>query len=199
MYKLSKIDKQTRTIKRITRIITILVYIIIIPVFIINLTLVIKSFLNPDETPDFLGYKNFVIVSESMAPELNTNDVIFVKEVPQSEIQLNDIISFKQNDVIVTHRITTFVDEGETRKYITKGDQNSIEDEAITYEQIEGKYQFRIPGFGNVIEILQSKITLIIAVIILGLNYWNYNRIESKRERRSKKREQYKKNFTKNG
>ena len=98
MYKLSKIDKQTRTIKRITRIITILVYIIIIPVFIINLTLVIKSFLNPDETPDFLGYKNFVIVSESMAPELNTNDVIFVKEVPQIEIQLNVRISFKQNE-----------------------------------------------------------------------------------------------------
>lgn len=45
------------------KIISVVLYIILIPILIINFTLMIKSITNPTETPDFFGYKSFVIVS----------------------------------------------------------------------------------------------------------------------------------------
>ena len=105
MYKIDKIQKENKRIHIIGKIISIVLYIILIPMIIFNFTLIIKSFINPNETPDFFGYKSFVIVSGSMEPTIMTGDAILVKEVPQSEIKENDIISFSQGEMIVTHRI----------------------------------------------------------------------------------------------
>ena len=94
MYKLLKINMSNKRLKTIVKIISILIYIITIPIIIFNMTLIIKSYINPNETPSFLGYKNFTIVSRSMENTINKNDVIIVKEVSKDEIHKNDIIAF---------------------------------------------------------------------------------------------------------
>lgn len=193
MYKISKISKEKQTVKFISKMINIVLYIIIIPIIIFNFTLIIKSFIHPNETPDFFGYKNFIIVSGSMEPTIMTGDAIFVKEVPQNEIKTNDVISFQDGSVITTHRIVAIVEENGIKKYKTKGDNNNTEDkEKITYEKIEGKYQFKINHFGVILEILQNKITLIVFVLIIIANYWYGLKIDDKRQQRKEKREQYK-------
>lgn len=152
MYKINKVQKEKKVIHILSKIISTIIYIIIIPVIIFNFTLIIKSFLNPDETPDFFGYKSFVIISGSMEPNIMTGDAIFIKEVPQSEIQINDIISFSQGKSVVTHRVIEIIEEQGVKKYKTKGDNNNTEDkELVTYEQIEGKYQFKINNFGDIV------------------------------------------------
>ena len=93
MYEIDKIDKESKKMYFIGKFFTILLYIIITPIIFYNLTLIIKSCINPYETPDFFGYKNFIIVSGSMEKTIMTGDAIFVKEVPQEEIEVNDIIS----------------------------------------------------------------------------------------------------------
>ena len=63
MYKIDKVQKESKRMYIIGKIISIIFYIILIPIIIFNFTLIIKSFINPNKIPDFLGYKNFVIVS----------------------------------------------------------------------------------------------------------------------------------------
>ena len=192
MYKLLKINMSNKRLKTIVKIISILIYIITIPIIIFNITLIIKSYINPNETPSFFGYKNYTIVSKSMENTINKNDVIIVKEVPQSQISKNDIIAFYQNGEIITHRIVDIIKIDETTKYVTKGDNNQHEDkQLVTYEEIEGKYQFKINGFGIILKILKSPITLVILIIILILNcLYGYNR-KRKKEIRKQKRQMY--------
>lgn len=192
MYKIDKIQKEKQRIHIIVKVISTILYMILIPIIIFNFTLIIKSFINPNEIPDFFGYKSFVIVSGSMEPTIMTGDAILVKEVSENEIKINDIISFSQEGTIVTHRITEMIEENGVKKYKTKGDNNNAEDkEKITYEKIEGKYQFKIRQFGVIVEILKNKITLILLILTIIFIYYYRGRIENRKKLRKEKRRQY--------
>ncbi len=201
MYKIDKVQKESKRIHTIGRIISAILYLILIPIIIFNFTLIIKSFMKPNETPDFFGYKSFVIVSGSMEPTIKKQDAILVKKIPEEEIKVNDIISFTtKNQINVTHRVIEIQEENGIKKYTTKGDNNNTEDkEKITYEQIEGKYQFRINQFGMVIQILKSKVTLFLLVIAIILITYYQGRIKKKKQERKQKREKYEKRDAKNG
>ncbi len=200
MYKLLKINMSNKRLKLIVKIISILIYIITVPIIIFNMTLIVKSYIKPNETPSFFGYKNFIIVSKSMENTINKNDVIIIREVQKDEIHKDDIIAFFQNNEVITHRIVDIVEDNGVTKYLTKGDNNLHEDkDLVTYEQIEGKYQFKISGFGIILKILKNPITLIILIIILILNcFYGYNR-KRKKEIRKQKREIYNKKRIEDG
>lgn len=192
MYKIDKMQKEGQKIHIIVKVISVILYMILIPSIIFNFTLIIKSFIDPNEIPDFFGYKTFVIVSGSMEPTIMTQDAILVKEVPENEIRINDIISFSQGDNIITHRVIGIVEEDGITKYRTKGDNNNTEDKKkITYEQIEGKYQFKMKQLGIVTQIIKNKMTLIVLVFIIILMYCYKRKIEMKKQERKEKRKQY--------
>ena len=195
MYKIRDYKEIKNRNEKIKKIISIFIYIIIIPIIVINITLIVKSFIKPNKIPDFIGYKNFVIVSESMEPTIMVGDAIFVKKVPEKEIKINDIISFHDGECINTHRIVGVSEENGIKMYRTKGDNNRGEDkEKVSYSQIEGKYLFKINNFGNLIKVLQSKVTLAILILLVCLNtYFNY-RLKYKRKARRDKRKKYEQN-----
>ena len=195
MYKIRDYKEIKNRNEKIKKIISIFIYIIIIPIIVINITLIVKSFIKPNKIPDFIGYKNFVIVSESMEPTIMVGDAIFVKKVPEKEIKINDIISFHDGECINTHRIVGVSEENGIKMYRTKGDNNRGEDkEKVSYSQIEGKYLFKINNFGNLIKVLQSKVTLAILILLVCLNtYFNY-RLKYKRKARREKRKKYDQN-----
>ncbi len=128
-----------------------------------------------------------------MEPTIKKGDAIFVKEVGQEEIKINDIISFTtEENTNVTHRIIKMEEENGIRKYITKGDNNNTEDkEKVEYSQVEGKYQFKINQFGMVTGILKSKVTLILLLVMIILISCYKGRIQKKKIERSKKRKKY--------
>ena len=193
MYQVNKIAKEKQRATRIWKIFSIIIYIIIIPIVIINFTLIIKSFINPNETPSILGYKNYIIVSGSMEPTIMTGDSIFVRKVPEDEIKVNDIISFQDGETITTHRIIEITEENGMKKYTTKGDNNHVKDKnKVTYEEIEGKYQFKINGVGTMLHLLQNKIILILLIFILIGYYWYSHRISNRKKERKEKRKKYK-------
>lgn len=194
MYKINDFEKHNKKVKLIGKIASIIFYIIAIPIIIFSFTLIIKTFINPNEIPDFFGYKSFIIISGSMEPTIMTGDAIFVKEVPESEIKVNDIISFKEKDGenITTHRIIEIKEEDGIKKYKTKGDNNNAEDKNLTtYNQIEGKYLFKINNFGTISNILQNKIFLIILSILIIFIYWYSKRLKDKKQIRRQKRLEY--------
>lgn len=196
MYRISDFEKSSKRMFIFEKLVMILLYIIIIPIIIYNLTLMIKSYINPTEIPDFFGFKSFVIISESMEPTIMTGDAILVKEVKQEELKVKDIISFQDGDSINTHRIVEILEDNGIIKYKTKGDNNKKEDkELVTYDKIEGVYQFRIKGFGKIVEVIKNKITLVVLLIILVLISACQVRINKRRLTRKEKRYEYNKNY----
>ena len=163
--------KKSRLIKRILKII---IYILLIPIILWNLIIMVQTIKNPNETPSVYGIKTFCIISGSMEPDIQINDVVLIKEVPQNEINKGDIITFDVKGETITHRITNIeVDENGELIYTTKGDANNIEDETkITFEDIEGKYIGKIPKVGKIIMALKSKTTVFIILAILILLYF---------------------------
>lgn len=192
MYRIKDFKQKSKKIHRIYKIVEKIFYIIIIPIIIINFTLIIKSFINSEEIPDFFGYKSFIIVSKSMEPNIKIGDAIFTKEVNENKLNVNDIISFHDGEDINTHRIKEISEENGIKYYTTKGDNNKKQDKnRITFKDIEGKYIFKIRNFGIVINIIKSKITLIILIILFITNIMFYHRIYKRKQIRSIKRKAY--------
>ena len=68
-------------LNKIKKILKYSIIIISILIIIINITLIIKSEMNQDEIPDFLGFTPFIIVSGSMEPKLPVDDIIITRKV----------------------------------------------------------------------------------------------------------------------
>ncbi|MBR3613879.1 MAG: signal peptidase I [Clostridia bacterium] len=148
--------------KKIKKIVSIILLIILLPILVVNGIIILDSFVKPDEVPSFFGWKPFIVLSGSMETEIYSGDIAVVREVPASEIKKDDVIAFKDGDVVVTHRIVEVVEENGETKYKTKGDNNNIEDRGFVLpEQIEGLYQFKISRLGNVALFIQTPIGIV--------------------------------------
>ena len=170
MYKIKDFEKIGKKMYLIQKIFSILIYIVIIPVIIINFVILIQSYINPNATPSFFGYKTFVIISKSMEPTIMTGDAILIKEVPENQIKINDIISFHDQGDMNTHRIIETTKEKGLINYITKGDNNKNPDKnKVTYDKIEGVYKYKLDGFGSIINTIKNKTTLVALLIFLIL------------------------------
>lgn len=137
----------------------------LIVLFIINLIL---SF---EENTHIWGIYMFNIVSESMQPELDVNDVVVVQKCDVSQLRKGDIITFKQDGKIISHRILNITKEKGTIRFETKGDNNQIPDSGkIEAGQIYGKVLFKIKKIGKFIGYIQNVrgfINIAIFVIII--------------------------------
>ena len=104
-----------------------------------------------------------VVMSGSMEPDLNVDDVIIVKK--SKDYAVNDWVVFQQRGMLVVHEVTSV--DGDT--FITKGTANNAEDEPINRSQIKGKVVFSIPKIGVVVKWIKSPIGTIIILAFAGL------------------------------
>ncbi|WP_343210712.1 signal peptidase I [Anaerolentibacter hominis] len=149
-------------------IISILLCVILIPVIIVNLTLIIKTYTRPDEIPDFLGIKPVICLSGSMEPTFNTGDLILIKSVDTDSLKAGDVICYQVSGQAVTHRIKEIVqEEGQTR-YVTQGDNNNTTDSTtVAPEDVEGTYMgVHLAGLGNFAMFMQSTTGMIVFIVL---------------------------------
>ena len=196
MYKLSDFEKSSKHLYLLGKILSTIICIVILFLIVFNVTLMIESYINPNELPSFLGVKSFVIVSESMEPTIMTEDAIFIKNTSKEDLEVGDIISFRTGDYINTHRIVRIEERNGEEVYITKGDNNESEDRGyVEFQDIEGKYLFRIPGFGIITEILKSKVTLVVLLVFLVIISYYEIKISKRKLKRKEERYEYNKNL----
>lgn len=189
MYKIENFEKQKKRTTNILKIFNICICLIIIPIIIYNLTLIIKYIINPKETPDFFGFKAYEIVSKSMENTINKNDVIIVQDLSKNEIKINDIIAFNNNNEVITHRIIDIENINGQTFYTTKGDNNKYPDkEKVNYEQIEGKYIFKISKLGYFMNIIKNKYFLTILLLIFVFCLIHIVKVKQRKIRREKKK-----------
>ncbi|MBR0426979.1 MAG: signal peptidase I [Clostridia bacterium] len=169
-----------------------MLYIIIIPIILYDMFLIIQTIINPNSTPNFFGYKTFSIVSGSMEPTININDIVIVKKADRKEIQKDDIITFTAQNEIITHRIINIKNEDGILIYTTKGDSNEVTDiENVEYNQIEGRYVTKIPKIGKLFSILKNKSVFSLILILLIICYIIQKKSLQRKEKRKEKRKKY--------
>lgn len=182
--------------KGIKKVITVLVLILFIVIVTVGITIVYKSYSEPNEIPAVFGWKPFIVLSGSMEDTIMPGDLILTKEIDALELKKGDVISFRTNNyTVITHRIINILDEEGERKYYTKGDNNNSADrDPVCNDQIEGIYRYRIPKLGAIALNLQKPIGIVICIalpliIVLIAQFADYKR----KEREAKEKEKEKK------
>jgi signal peptidase len=163
--------EKTSTTHRILTIVGTVLCIILIPILLINLTLIAKSYINKDEVPSIGGIFPLIVLTDSMYPEIESGDLIICNTAEAGDIKVNDVISFfdpaGNGMSIVTHRVIEIVEEDGEIAFRTRGDFNNTEDkELVPAENLVGVYKMRIAGAGHIAMFMQSTTGLIICVLL---------------------------------
>lgn len=114
-------------------------------------------------------FSNFVVLTGSMEPGISPGDYITIRKVNKDKLKVNDIVTFKVNEVVVTHQIVKI----DKDKVTTQGTANNVADNPISKEDILGKYVFKIPKIGYIMAFLSSTsgYILIIGIILIAI-FW---------------------------
>ena len=165
------VKEKTSTAHKILTIVGTVLCIILIPILLINLTLIAKSYINKDEVPSIGGTLPLIVLTDSMYPEIESGDLIICRTAEADEIEVNDIISFfdpaGNGTSIVTHRVIEIVEEDGEILFRTRGDYNNTEDkELVPAENLVGIYKMRIAGAGHIAMFMQSTAGLIACVVL---------------------------------
>ena len=169
-YNLEKISNKIYRKKKLKKIVGIVLFCILIILFIFfNVIINIKE--NSGDSHNNKIYA-FDIISSSMSPEFDKDDIIFVEKYSSnSQPKINDIITFKYDNKIISHRVIKIEEKDLNKVFYTKGDNNKeIDNFEIQYEDIYGKYVFKIPKIGRIVEFLHEKnriMKLFVGIIII--------------------------------
>lgn len=164
-------QKKSATTHKILTLIGTVMCVILIPILIINIVLIVKSYVNQKEVPSIGGYLPLIVLTDSMLPEIKSGDLIICHTAKATEIKEKDIISFfdpaGNGTSIVTHRVIEIIEEDGIIFFRTRGDNNNAEDkELVPAKNLVGVYDISIGGAGHVAMFMQSTTGLIICVIL---------------------------------
>ena len=118
--------------------------------------------------PYLFNYTPLVVLSGSMETTLMTGSIIYYKEVEKDELEVGDIITYRVDDLVVTHRINEIKDG----KFVTKGDANNIVDPIIIdYKDVLGVVgDFSVPYLGYYVRFINENLYILIFVVLILLS-----------------------------
>ena len=157
--------------KVLKSIVNILAWVVLILALLV--TILVFSSARNNGVANLFGYIPLTVESDSMYPTFKQGDLIICREIDSIDaLQENDVITFwtiiDGKRVKNTHRITAVNDEDSVRSFITRGDNNAIDDETPTYAgDIIGKWtNVKLAGLGNVMAFLRTKTGFFVCILI---------------------------------
>jgi len=119
----------------------------------------------------------YIVTSGSMEPTLKLGDIIYVSHANAEEIKVGDIISFHNEEYIITHRCVEILQQENKTYFKTKGDANEDADSfLISEDAIIGKIPYtkifdyklyaKMPRVGYLSEFVHTKIGFILFILI---------------------------------
>lgn len=169
-----EVERQDESVSvghKILTVIGTILCIILIPILILNCTMIFKSYTNKDQVPSVGGIFPMIILTDSMEPAFSSGDLIICHTIEAEDVKEGDIICFYDpagNGVTtVTHRVTKVTkDDSGALAWETKGDANNTEDSVLVpAKNLVGIYQKHFAGLGNAAMFMQTTQGLIICVI----------------------------------
>lgn len=143
-------------------------------IIILSIFVILQIFF-PSIAIKIVGFRNFVVISDSMEPEIMVNDMVVVKNINPSKLKEGDIITFYAylptiqldqlgnpiyKKFVITHYLGEIIEENDQVIYKTYGLKNNPDLEydqwkdqdgeftEITEEDIIGKVVLTIPKVG---------------------------------------------------
>lgn len=176
---MSKVNNKNRIGARIFRFIVFFAFALFIgiSIYIFNARVMLH-----EPYPTIGGYGWSLVISGSMEPTININDVVVTKE--QNSYDVDDVITYvdENGQSMVIHRV---VDINSSGKYITKGDANNASDKPVDASRVRGKLIAVLPGCGFIFSSVFIYILGGIIVALLILSFIN----EAKQRKEDKIRE----------
>jgi signal peptidase len=126
---------------------------------------------NPMHIPSVLGFTPLTVISGSMSPGIETGDMVIIRK-GNKNIKPGDIVTYRLEDVLVTHRVKNVSNTSAAEVFITQGDANGIPDfKKVERSQILGKYVFKIPMGGYLKASLRGLpgMLIIVGLILIGI------------------------------
>lgn len=123
------------------------------------------------DVPTLGPFKIYVVLTDSMAPYMVSNDAVVIWETSPEKLKTGDVVAFYafEGSTVITHRIAETVNTGEGVEVITKGDNNNVEDSFTTPgDQIIGRCILVIPKFGLFFEYISQR-PYVIALAVVAL------------------------------
>lgn len=164
-----------KILKIVLNVLTIILFILLALIIYGKLMINFSS----NKYPNYFGYTFFEVASGSMMPTLKINDVILVK-ISKDDIKVDDIIAFRNEKSIITHRVM-FIEDN---KLVVKGDNNNTVDNPINYDQVIGKVVKIYPKLGLWKKVVtEPKILIAIFVTLLLFDFaLSYNNPKKKKD-----------------
>lgn len=155
--------------------------VLLVPILIINCTLLIKSLVNKYEVPDLGGTIPLIVLTDSMYPDIKSGDLIICKALEAEDVEEGDVISFYDpagnGTSVVTHKVIEVINDNGNISFRTKGINNNTEDRLpIPAEKVIAEYTgIRIPGAGNIAIFMQTTPGLIVCVVLPIILFVGYD------------------------
>ncbi|MFB8368067.1 signal peptidase I [Pseudarthrobacter sp. NPDC055928] len=119
----------------------------------VGLSLAVLAALVLIVVPRVSGSYTYTVLTSSMAPAYSPGTFLVVRPAPFESLRVGDVITYQMESGrpdVITHRIVAVssTQKGE-RTFITKGDNNSLEDDKPVLEvQVKGKLSYAVPYVG---------------------------------------------------
>ena len=117
-----------------------------------------------------IGFRPVIVITGSMNPTIMIGDVVIIKKLPQEQIKVGDILTYKlsENGDYCTHRIIEIDENGD---FHTQGDANdSVDTAAVPYSKVVGVTFYKLhylPIFFSWLFVIPNLISFICSLILL--------------------------------
>ena len=186
--------EKTSTAHKIQTVIGIVLCVIMIPILILNISLIVRSFTDPDEVPSVGGYLPLIVLTDSMYPQIQSGDLIICHTAEPEAVQVGDVIAFfdpaGNGTSVVTHKVIELTQVGGEVAWVTQGIANNAADFLpVPADNLVGVYESRIPGLGNVVMFMQSTTGLIVCVVLPILLLVGYDILRRRKYEKAKQQD----------
>jgi len=166
-------------------VIGVLLCLIFIPVIVINLVLITKTYTDTDHIPSVAGFSPVICLSGSMEPTFSAGDMILIRRTQDpAGLKEGDVICYLTGeDIAVTHRIVQVTELDGQVRYVTRGDANDSADQlAVSSDRVEGVYTgLHIHKLGSLAMFMQTTTGMLLFIVcpLLALVGWDVLRRRS--------------------
>ncbi len=134
------------------------------------------NLVSPNLTARYMGFKGYVILTDSMEPELVQNDFVFITAYDFEELKEGDIVAFVDpNGNVVVHYFAewTVNERGDAcfRTRPANPPDAPMDYWRITKDKFVGIYSGKISKVGGVLRVIGSPIGLI-AIVVIGVSIY---------------------------
>ena len=128
-----------------------------------------------DSNKSVYGYRLFRIISGSMVPDYNIDEIVVCKDIDVNDIKVGDVVVYRGrigelNDKLIMHKVVDINREDHGLIFHVKGIQNTASDPNVQSGQIVGKVIFKSQVLTHIYDLATSTYSSFVIVIILVIN-----------------------------